>query len=67
MAAKRKWICFCVAAAFHLVPGCACSTEMNGFRRMISGVNGIPNNILKSMGRAFSKKYPGTRQKAFYI
>ncbi len=28
---KRKWICFCVAAACHLEPGCACSTGISTY------------------------------------
>jgi len=37
---KRKWICFCVVAACHLEPGCACSTETSAYGRMTNGGSG---------------------------
>ncbi len=41
---KRKWICFCVAAACHLELGCACSTGISAYRRMTNGVNGTDSS-----------------------
>lgn len=47
--AKRKWICFCVAAACHLELVCACSIATSVCRRMTNGVSGtekIRNEVI---------------------
>lgn len=41
---KRKWMCFRVAAACHLEPGCACSNGISAYRRMTNGVNGTDSS-----------------------
>ncbi|VVT53848.1 hypothetical protein UYSO10_4917 [Kosakonia radicincitans] len=41
MQAMRKWICFCVVAAFHLELDCAFFAVTSGCRKMTNGDSGI--------------------------